>query len=229
MSGDTTSPTLPFHEIAWLGSPPQSKQPDRTVPTLVLLHGYGSNEKDLIALVPAISMFLPGVTARVIAVRGSHPAPGRSRGHSWFPGSVLLQPPIEAIADTADRVAAVIRRHTDRAVVLGFSQGMCTAITVLRRHPDLVIGLVGLSGFMFDDDHPGDAQLAVAAATGTGVPAFAGYDPADPVIPAVAIRWALTYLRTHTALEEHSYPGMGHSVSVPEIADLARFLRAQLT
>jgi len=216
---------LPHHETAWLGQP----QPDDAdVPTLVLLHGYGSHEKHLIALVPAIQMFLPGVNARVIAVRGSFPAPGRQHGFSWFPGAVTVQPSIEAIGETADRVAAVIRQYSDRAMVLGFSQGMCTAITVLRRHPGLVTALVGLSGFMFDDDHPGDSALAVSAATGSGVPAFVGYDPADPLIPPIANRWAVTFLRTHTDLEEHSYPGMGHSVSMPEIADLTRFLRRTL-
>jgi phospholipase/carboxylesterase len=216
---------LPHHEIAWLGPP----QPDnRNVPALVLLHGYGSNERDLISLVPAMRMFLPGVTAKVIAVRASHPAPGRPRGYSWFPGSVLAQPSDTAIGHTADQVAETIRRHASRAVVLGFSQGMCTAITVLRRHPDLVSALVALSGFMFDDDHPGDSHLAVSAALGNGVPAFAGYDPADPMIPSVANRWALTFLRTHTALEEHTYPRMGHSVSMDEIADLAGFLRRVL-
>jgi phospholipase/carboxylesterase len=228
MSPDNTSSTtwaLPHHEIAWLGSPaPENKN----VPTLVLLHGYGSNEKDLIGLVPAVQMFLPGVSARVIAIRASHPAPGRSRGFSWFPGSVMVQPSTAAIGATADAVAAVIRRYTDKAVVLGFSQGMCTAITVLRRHPELVTGLVGLSGFMFDDDHPGDGALAVGAITGSAVPAFAGYDPADPIIPAIANRWAMTFLRTHTDLEEHTYPGMGHSVSMPEIQDLTVFLRRVL-
>ena len=216
---------LPHHEIAWLGTP----QPDtKKVPTLMLLHGYGSNEKDLISLVPAMQMFLPGIIAKVIAVRASHPTPGRPRGYSWFPGSVMTQPSDAAIGETADRVAAIIRQHTSRAVVLGFSQGMCTAITVLRRHPELVSGLVALSGFMFDDDHRGDSHLAVSAATGTGVPAFAGYDPGDPIVPTAANRWALTFLRTHTDLQEHAYPGMGHSVSMDEIADLTKFLRGVL-
>lgn len=224
-SSSSTTAALPHHEIAWLGSPaPESK----SVPTLILLHGYGSNEKDLISLVPAVRMFLPGVNARVIAVRASHPAPGRTRGFSWFPGSVTVQPSSAAIGATADAVAAVIRRYAHKAIVLGFSQGMCTAITVLRRHPELVTALVGLSGFMFDDDHPGDPALAVGAATGAGVPAFAGYDPGDPVVPGVANRWAMTFLRTHSDLEEHTYPGMGHSVSMPEIKDLAVFLRRVL-
>ena len=222
MSAETRA--LPHHEIAWLG-PPQPEGSD--VPTLVLLHGYGSHEKHLIAIVPALQMFLPGVNARVIAVRASHPAPGR-RGYSWFPGSVMAQPSDAAIGETADRVAAVIRTHTSRAVVLGFSQGMCTAITLLRRHPDLVGALVALSGFMFDDDHPGDSRLAVDTACGEGVPAFAGYDPEDPVVPGYANRWALTFLRTHTDLEERTYPRMGHSVSMEEIGDVTRFLRKVL-
>ena len=226
MSSDTRAGQLPHHEVAWLG-PPAPDNP--LVATLVLLHGYGSNEKDLISLVPAMQMFLPGVSAKVIAVRAAHQAPGRPRGYSWFPGSVMAQPSDAAIGRTADQVAALIRQHTtSKAVVLGFSQGMCTAITVLRRHPDLVSGLVALSGFMFDDDHPGDSQLAVDAATGSGVPAFAGYDPADPIVPAVANRWALTFLRTHTDLEEHTYPRMGHSVSMDEISDLTTFLRKVL-
>ncbi len=225
MSSDARTRALPDYRIAWLGA----RQPDSTpVPTLVLLHGYGSNEQDLISLVPAIRMFLPGVTARVIAVRGSFAAPGRPRGYSWFPGSVVSQPSGTAVADVADRVAGLIRRYTDRAVILGFSQGMCTAITVLRRQPALVTALIGLSGFMFDDDQPGDAQLAGDAAAGRGVPAFVGYDPKDPLIPSIANRWALTYLRTHTDLEERSYAGMGHSVSMDEIADLARFLQSAL-
>jgi len=228
MSPDTRAGDLPHHETRWLGRPRPDQESDRGLPTLVLLHGYGSSERDLISLVPAMQMFLPGVTARVIAIRASHPAPGRSRGYSWFPGPVTVQPSITEIGDTADRVATVIRRHTDSAVVLGFSQGMCTAITVLRRHPHLVTGLVGLSGFMFDDDHPGDSHLALSTATGGGVPAFVGYDPADPMIPSVANRWALTFLRTHTDLAEHSYPGMGHSVSMNEIQDLTKFLRALL-
>ena len=137
MSQETRA--LPRHETAWLGKP---QTEDADVPTLVLLHGYGSNEKHLIALVPAMQMFLPGVNARVIAVRGSCPAPGRQRGFSWFPGAVNVQPSIRAIGETADQVADVVRRYSRRAIVVGFSQGMCTAVTVLRRHPELVLSLI---------------------------------------------------------------------------------------
>jgi phospholipase/carboxylesterase len=113
-------------------------------------------------------------------------------------------------------------------VIAGFSQGMCTAITTMRRHPELVRALVGLSGYLYDDEHPGDGQLTVMAMSGHGIPAFVGYDPVDPRVPAVAIRHAVGFLRAHSALEEHTYPGMGHSISMPEITDVARFLQRVL-
>ena len=210
--------------MRWLGTP---RPDDTTVPTLVLMHGYGSSERDLIALLPALGMFLPGVSARVLAIRGSHPTPGR-RGYAWFPGPLMTQPPLADIARTADQVADVIRRYTNHAVLAGFSQGMCTAITTMRRHPDLARALVGLSGYLYDDDHPGDGQLAVMAVSGHGIPAFVGYDPADPRVPAVAIRHAITFMRAHSALEEHTYPGMGHGISMPEVTDVARFLHRVL-
>ena len=210
----------PRVEVRRLGEP----QSSRSAATLVLLHGYGSNERDLLSVLPVVQALLPGVHATVLAVRGAFPVAGRSDGFSWFPGDVWVQPTAGQIAAAADRIADVVAAHTDQAVWLGFSQGMCAAITVLRRRPDLVQALVALSGFSFDVDQPGDERLARSVAAGRGVPAFYGRDPADPAIPGFASAWALRYLRTHTALQERSYPRMGHSLSMPEIADVLRFL-----
>ena len=220
-----TPAELPVHQVRWLGRPVPD---DPSVPTLVLLHGYGSSESDMIAVLPAIGLFLPGVSARVVAVRGPYPVTGR-RGHAWFPGPLLAQPPLADIARTGELIARVIRRYATSALLIGFSQGMAAAITTMRRQPDLVRSLVGLSGYLYDDAHPGDHQLEVMATSGHGVPAFVGYDPQDPRVPGVALRHAVGFLRTHTALEERTYPGMGHSISMPEITDVARFLQRQLS
>lgn len=210
--------------MRWLGRP---RPDDPTVPTLVLLHGYGSSENDMVAVLPAVGLFLAGVTARVLAIRGPYPATGR-RGFAWFPGPLLEQPPLADIARTGELIARVIRRHATSALLMGFSQGMAAAITTMRRHPDLVDALVGLSGYLYDDDHPGDHQLEMMAASGHGVPAFVGYDPQDPRVPGPALRHAVAFLRDHSALEERTYLGMGHSISMPEITDVARFLRHRL-
>lgn len=232
MSVPPPVPATPVSRTTWLG--PARAADDPATPLLVLLHGYGSHEGHMLALAPALQMFLPGVSARVLAVRGSFPATERrlAGGSAWFPGPLMEQPPAADIALVADRVAAAIRTHAaprGPVVVAGFSQGMCTAITVLRRHPSLITGLVGLSGYLYDTVEPGDAELAVRATAGHGVPAFVGYDPADPRVPAVARQWAVDFLRTHTALTERTYPGMGHSVAPAEVMDVAGFLRSLLT
>jgi phospholipase/carboxylesterase len=210
----------PRVEQRWLGSGQRLTAP----PTLVLLHGYGSSERDLVSVLPVVEALLPGVDAQVLAVRGAFSIAGRPGRYSWFPGDVWVQPVPEQIAEVADAVADAVAEHTESAVWLGFSQGMCAAMTVLRRRPEMVDALVALSGFSFDVDQPGDTHLARELAAGRGVPAFYGRDPADPAIPAFASAWALRYLRGHTALQEHSYPGLGHSLSMPELADVISFL-----
>jgi len=212
-------------QVNWLG---ERRRDGERVATLVLLHGYGSNEQDLISALPVMSALLPDVSAKVLAVRGFFDIPGSTGGYSWFPGQVFVQPVRAAIATTADRLADLISEHTESAVWLGFSQGMCAAIAVLRRRPLLFRGLVGLSGFSFDDEQPADNWLADEASAGRGVPAFYGRDPADPAIPDYASAWALGFLREHTRLEERTYPRMGHSLSMEEISDVVRFLRPLL-
>jgi phospholipase/carboxylesterase len=141
----------------------------------------------------------------------------------------MSQPPLADIARTGDLIAQVVRQYTSSALLMGFSQGMAAAITTMRRHPDLVHALVGLSGYIYDDAHPGDGQLEVMAVSGHGIPAFVGYDPGDPRVPAVALRHAVNFLRTHSALEERTYPGMGHSMSMTEVMDVAQFVRRRLS
>jgi phospholipase/carboxylesterase len=213
-------------QVGWLGGPATRTA---TTPTLVLLHGYGATERDLMSMLPVVGMMLPGVTARVLGIRGFYDVVHRGRsGHSWFPGAVATQPPDDEIAAVGDRIVAMVAEHTDSAVWLGFSQGMCAAMTAIRRRPELCRGLVALSGFSWAAPQPGDAAMAAAVRTGGGVPAFYGRDPADPAIPGYASAWALEFLRDHTRLTERSYPGMGHSLSMPEITDVVRFLRPLL-
>ena len=181
------------------------------------------------SLVPVLGALLPGVNARVLGIRGGFSIHGRPRGFSWFPGPVTLQPSPAEIAAVGDRIADDITRYTDRAVLLGFSQGMCAAVTVLRRRPALVRGLVALSGFTWPAGQPADAALAEQVRLGRGVPAFYGRDPADPAIPALASGVALEFLRAHTQLTERSYPGMGHGVGFAEVGDVVSFLRPLLT
>lgn len=204
-------------------------RPAASSPTLVVLHGYGADQSDLMTMLPVLGMMLPGVDAQVLGIRGFYDVVHRGRsGHSWFPGAVATQPPDEEIAAVGDRIVSMVTAHTESAVWLGFSQGMCAAMTAVRRRPELCRGLVALSGFSWPAPQPGDAAMGAAVRAGEGIPAFYGRDPQDPAIPGHASAWALAFLRDHTRLTERSYPGMGHSLSMPEIGDVVGFLRPLL-
>src|SRR4051812_9435380 len=109
-----TTSDRPHVEVRWLGQGRQLPNP----PTLVVLHGYGSSERDLVSALPSVEAFLTGVDARIIAVRGLFPIAARPGRYSWFPGDVWVQPPAAEIARVADAVADAVAEHTRSAIWL---------------------------------------------------------------------------------------------------------------
>ena len=191
-------------------------------PLLLLLHGFGSDERDL-----------PGLTAHLPAGLGWASLPGPYRaspypgapGRAWFPittpGSPDPAPVHAATAAILDWLDQAV--PADRPVVtLGFSQGGLMVTQLLRARPERFAAGVVLSGFVLPDEQPHDDELAA-------VPVFWGRGDADPVIAGDAVARAASWLPAHTKATVRVYPGMPHSVSAAELADVASFLEAALT
>ena len=184
---------------------------------LVMLHGYGSDEHAMIRLFP----FLPaGVTGA--AVRGTFPV-GDAFG--WF----LLDPYLDS--DTAEvlQAASGLLGWVDQAraegghtgvSLLGFSQGMAMALTLVRLRPAGFDAVVGLSGFIAENE-----LLAMAEPLSEPVPFFWGRDRNDWVIHEDAIAATRKWLEENTALTARTYPGMGHSIGSQEVRDVMLFLK----
>lgn len=181
---------------------------------LLLLHGLGADERDLLPIAPLLPEGL------LIASLGA-PLPWGS-GRAWFPieapgdpAQETVRPATEAILDWLGALPATPMRID----ALGFSQGGAMVTQLLRHDPGLLSAGVVLSGFSLGGAPPGDAVLA-----GSQPPVFWGWDPADPVIPPAAFARTGQWLRAHSALTERRYPGIGHGISAAEIADVAEFL-----
>ncbi|MGB4777137.1 alpha/beta hydrolase [Microbacterium sp.] len=218
-------PTLDADAVLW--SVPPSERAGR--PLLVLLHGYGSHEGDLFGLVP----YLPGEFV-VAAVRAPLTPPFPAPGWSWFP--------IEGLhARSADAVTAATRRllewldtvTEDRAGadpdagavgLLGFSQGAVIALQALRLQPQRFAFAVNLAGFVADGSLPTDGELAERRP-----PVFWGRGAADEVIPPERVAHTIQWPPDHVELSGRVYPGLTHSVSQDELADVRAFLQKQLT
>ncbi|GAA1644471.1 alpha/beta hydrolase [Microbacterium flavum] len=213
-------------DAAALWSCPPEERAGR--PLLILLHGYGSHEGDLFRLVP----FLPPEFV-VAAVRAPLSPPFPAPGWSWFPIEGVADAASTAAADASAAVTAAaeslrawLGRTTDPATavgLLGFSQGGAVALQALRLAPERFSFVVNLAGFVVPGELPTDAALAELRP-----PVFWGRGARDEVIPPGRIAHTTEWLPRHVDLSGRVYPGLTHSVSEEELADVRAFLEKRL-
>ena len=214
--GMNAQPSLDPTVVRW--SVPPAERAGR--PVLVLLHGYGSDEHDLFALVP----HLPEAFV-VASVRAPLAPPWPTPGASWYPIEGLDGRDPEAITLAAHAVLAWVREAVGEEPVglLGFSQGGAVALQTLRVDPDAVSFAVVLAGYAAGGELPGDALLA-----NRRPPVFWGRGAADDVIPAALVDVTAQWLPVHSELSGRVYPGLTHSISQDELDDVRAFLDARL-
>lgn len=208
---------LDAHAVLWSG--------DRDAvagrPLLLLLHGYGADERDLLGL----SAYFPEeftVASLAAPLAPPWPMPGRS----WYPIDGLDGRDPAHVTAAAQAVIDWVDAHAADAAsvgLLGFSQGGAVSLQALRLQPERFAFVVNLSGYATPGDLPGDAALAEVKP-----PVFWGRGTADDVIPEFVIEHSTTWLPEHVDLSGRVYPGLTHSVSEAEIADVRVFLEKQL-
>jgi len=181
-------------------------------PLLVLLHGLGANEHDLVPLMP----LLPDGLA-IASVRAPIDFPP---GAAWFapeqtPG---LAREVDEATDALVRWIGTQTGHPSVGI-LGFSQGGAIAVHALRRAPGLASYAVSLAGFL-----PGEADDAALARLRT--PLLVGYGLADDVVPPSWTEMLVDWAGPITDLDVHFYPGLTHAVSEDELRDAAAFIAA---
>ena len=221
---DARSAAHPEPTVRW--SRPEG---ERTEHLLVLLHGYGANEDDLFGLVPR----LPEAFT-VAAVRAPLAMGGGS--YAWFP---LSQDPVTGeIGASAPQVRAAVEalhgwvesvRGDFRTVsLLGFSQGMALATSLLRMEPAAYACTVGLSGFVVDPQgaeaglsglfQPDEAVAAVRPKV------FWGRGQEDPVISETRVEETHGWLNAHTDLMKIVYAGLPHAINEQELGHVREYL-----
>lgn len=209
--------TLPIDDaiVAW--SEPATELGER--PLVVLLHGRGSHERDLMQLAP---MLVPG------AVYASPQAPlpfAGGGGYSWFPPAGPGLPDPERAAEATRGLLEWLDRVNPAGpvAVVGFSQGGALVTQLMRNAPERFAAFVNLSGFVILGAGPEDERL-----TTLRPPIFWGRDVNDPVIPTAATDYTAAWLPRHSTLTAVEYPGAGHGISMDEIIDVKAFLEQHL-
>lgn len=189
-------------------------------PLVVLLHGRGSNEADIVGL----ANHLPSGPAYA-AVR----APIRDGGgYAWFANRGIGRPTAESLAETMawfrgwlDHVASDGRP----VVPVGFSGGGAFAGGLVLDDPGRYAG----AGILYAT-LPFDAGVPTTSDGLAGMPVFVAHGDADHVIPRDLLERTWTYLTgeagSHTTAVRD--PG-GHGLSAGVVDALAEWLTRLLT
>lgn len=201
-----------------------SREPEdrEGTPLVVLLHGHGSHERDLIGLVPGLPHEFTYASVRAPLPEGP--------GFTWFPLdpqrlAYSSQQARDAVEDLWSWIASVKDAHSS-VTLLGFSMGMAMATSLLRTRPDEFAAVVGLSGFAVD---PGESEQMQAyfdddTLAARRTPFFWGRDQEDPVIPQEYVDYTHGWANRTVDLTKVLYAGAGHGVVPQEIGHVKEFL-----
>jgi len=217
--------SLPLVHIT---APPSSPMPEgQKPPVLVLLHGVGSNEYDLLDLKNYLD-------PRLFVVSVRSPLTIGPQAYGWYPVHFTEA---GAVGDTAaaekgrqtlvqflEALPSVYDIDPKRLYLMGFSQGSVMSLFTLLTRPDLVTGAVIMSGRLLPEawdaraDDNALRHLHVLAVHGT-------QDRVLPIADGRNIRERLSSLPIDFDYKE--YP-MGHAVSSESVADITSWLTSKL-
>jgi phospholipase/carboxylesterase len=178
---------------------------------VVLLHGYGANGDDLIALGHEWHRWLP--EAAFVAPNAPDAIPGMHGGLQWFPltlrdpserwrGVVAAKPALDRFLDAE---VARYRLRPERLVLVGFSQGTMMALHAGLRRAVAPAGIVAYSGLLAGPEHLAEANARP--------PVLLVHGEADDLISVEALHMAREALaNAGLPVEWHVRPRLGHGI-----------------
>jgi phospholipase/carboxylesterase len=194
---------------------------------LVLLHGRGTDERDLQPLADALDP-----QRRLVAVtpRGPWTFPGQPGAHWYlvrrvgFPDEETFSTTYARLAEWLDALPQALGVPWERTVIGGFSQGaaMSFALGVGPDRP-APAGILALSGFL---PHVPGFEPELGRREGFHV--ALGHGAADPVIPIdFAHRARERLMAAGAELLYRETPGMGHTIDPAFVPELRAWLAAR--
>ena len=197
--------------------------PESKAPGLLLLHGRGADEADLMGLEEALDPRLTIVSPR---------APFRlGPGYAWYDMYHIGSPDPETLAVSMTEIREFIEGmlttyniDPQRLFLLGFSQGAILSAAIALTMPERVAGVVMHSGYV----PPTGAGLELHPDGIEGKSFFVAHGKYDDIIPVTFGRDAEEYLSEAGArLTYQEYP-IGHSISEESLHDLSEWLTGEI-
>jgi phospholipase/carboxylesterase len=192
---------------------------NKAAPVLLLLHGTGGNESDLIPVGQELAQALPG-GAHLLSPRGKVLENGMPRFFRRLAEGVF---DIEDLKRRSDELARFVEAagraygfDTRKVIAAGYSNGANIAAATLLLHPGVLAGGVLLRPMVpFEPEAKPDLS---------GVSIFIAGGQHDPIVPADQARRLAVLLQSAGADVELYWHSGGHELSEAELAAAAAWL-----
>ena len=201
----------------------QKQATNSRYPTILALHGRGSNEQDLIELAPHLPEGLLWISPRAPLVLGPD-------SYEWFRVRVIGRPEpeqvmaaLETIDHFIDEILSTYPVDPQKLFLLGFSQGSLLSMCYGLSHPSRIAGVIAQSGYI-----PNSMDFEINEAQLKAKPFLLTHGAQDTLIPvdwARASRDRLQKLEVDLAYHEFQ---IGHSVSLESLSVISTWLKKQL-
>lgn len=211
-------PTL-YHRVVQPRKPHPSSNP-----TVILLHGRGADEEDLLGLASYLDERL-----LVLSVRAPYQFQFGG-GYTWYDAGETGTPEPTMFKSSYDKLTAfiddaLVHYAVDKRKVylLGFSMGTVMSYALALTRPTTFRGVVANSGYVAEDTHLTYLWNQIASTD-----FFVAHGTEDPVIPVQRARRARQLLEARNARVEYREYPMAHQISEESLGDSGRWLKQRL-
>ena len=184
------------------------------VPPILLLHGTGGDENDLIDLGRVVAPGSPLLSPRGQVLENGMPRFFRRLAEGVFDEADLKQR-TDALANFV--IAARERYGLEAPIALGFSNGANIAAAMLMQHPYVLCGAVLLRAMVPYADPP--------SASIPRTPVLIASGAQDPIMPASNPAQLAAQLRERGATVDHRVVPAGHGLTQADVSLAAAFIK----
>ncbi|MGZ9167014.1 MAG: alpha/beta hydrolase [Anaerolineales bacterium] len=201
----------------------QNQEPNSRYPTILALHGRGSNEQDLVELATHLPEGLLWISPRAPLVLGPD-------SYEWYRVRAIGRPDPEQVLSALetmdhfiDEILLTYPVDPQKLFLLGFSQGSILSMCYMLSHPSRIAGVIAQSGYI-----PNGVDLEIEEADVKDKPFILTHGEQDTLLPidwARASRDQLQKLGVNLTYYEFQ---MGHNVTMESLSVISTWLKKQL-
>jgi phospholipase/carboxylesterase len=214
-----TIETTLYHRVVEPGGSAPARHP-----TLIMLHGRGADEEDLLGLASSLDERL-----LILSVRAPYPFPYGS-GYTWYDVGEVGRPEPQMFRTSYDKLASFVDDSLKnypidpkKLYLLGFSMGTIMSYALSLTQPGLFRGVIANSGYIPEGTH-----LTFQWKELSTLEFIVAHGMYDQVIPVQFARRARELLEKAGARFSYKEYPMAHEISTESLADMSAWLHRNI-